>query len=124
ARELLEAATSTGPFGPGLRLLSGTYAALGRSDDARRAQRAADRSPSYDPGLDPMLEGLVHESRSSTFLLQQAAGADMTRNAAWRERVIRRALEFDPNNTDALFELASVLRVLRRYQEALELFER
>ena len=43
---------------------------------------------------------------------------------AWREYLVRRALEFDPDNTDALFELASLLRVLRRYDEALELLER
>jgi Flp pilus assembly protein TadD len=71
-----------------------------------------------------MIDRLVQESRSSTFLLQQAAAADLSTNAAWRERLIRRALEFDPGNTDALYELASVLRVLRRYDEALELLER
>ena len=124
ARELLEAATSAGRFGPGFRLLATAYSALGRPDDARRAQRMADRSPAYDPNVDPILEALVHESRSSTFLLQQAAGADLTTNAAWRERVIRRALELDPSNSDALFELAAVLRVLRRYQEALDVLER
>ena len=52
------------------------------------------------------------------------ATADLTINAAWREYLIRRALEFDPGNTDALFELASLLRVLRRFDEALPLLER
>jgi eukaryotic-like serine/threonine-protein kinase len=54
----------------------------------------------------------------------QASTADVTTNGPWRERLIRRALEFDPDNADAQFELASLLRVLRRYDEALPLLER
>ncbi len=84
----------------------------------------ADRSPAYDPYVDPMIDDLVRESRSSTFLLQQAASADVSTNGAWREYLIRRALEFDPDNTDALYELASLLRILRRYDEALPLLDR
>jgi tetratricopeptide (TPR) repeat protein len=125
ARELLERVTTKAPaFGPAFRLLGSAYAALGREDDAKRSVRMADRSPGYDPYVDPLIDPLVRESRSSTFLLQQAASADLTTNAAWREYLIRRALEFDPENMDAVYELASMLRVLRRYGEALELFER
>jgi tetratricopeptide (TPR) repeat protein len=125
SRIALEELTAKEPrFGPAFRLLATAYAALGRADDAKRALRVADRTPAYDPNIDPMIEALVYESRSSTFLLQQAATADLTTNGPWRERLIRRALEFDPDNPDALFELASLLRVLRRYDEALPLLER
>ena len=125
ARELLESVAEKAPtFGPAFRLLGDAYVALGRREDAKRSVRIADRSPAYDPYFDPMLDTLVRESRSSTFLLQQAATADLSVNAAWREYLIRRALEFDPENTDALYELASMLRVLRRYDEALGLLER
>jgi tetratricopeptide (TPR) repeat protein len=125
ARLALEELTAKEPqFGPAFRLLGNAYAALGRADDAKRTLRVAGRTSGYDPNVDPMLEALVYESHSSTFLLQQAATADITTNAPWRERLIRRALEFDPDNPDALFELASLLRVLRRYDEALPLLER
>ena len=67
---------------------------------------------------------LARESRSPTFLLQQAAAADAGTNGAWREFLIRRALELDPDNADALGELATLLRVLRRFDEALALLRR
>jgi tetratricopeptide (TPR) repeat protein len=125
AREVLVNVTAKAPgFGSAFRLLGDAYAALNRAEDAERAVRIADRLPAYDPYVDPMIDALVRESRSSTFLLQQAASADLTTNAAWREYLIRRALEFDPDNTDAMYELASVFRVLRRYAEAMELLER
>ncbi len=125
ALERLEKLSASAPrFGPAVRLLAAAYDAAGRREDADRALRLADRLPGYDPYIDPVLDTLVRESRSSTFLLQQASSADLSLNAAWREYLIRRALEFDPDNADALFELASVLRVLRRYDEALALLER
>jgi tetratricopeptide (TPR) repeat protein len=125
ARVLLEPVTSNAPgFGAAFGLLSSAYAALGRPEDARRAGRIADRLPAYEPYIDPLIDVLVRESRSSTFLLQQAAAADLTTNAAWRESLIRRALEIEPDNADALYDLASMLRVLRRYGDALGLLER
>ena len=125
ARLLLEDITAKNPgFGPAFRLLGTAYADLNRTEDARRATRKADRLAAYDPYFDPMIDALARESRSSTFLLQQAAVADLTTNAPWREYLVRRAIEFDPGNTDALYELASILRTLRRYDEALELLER
>ncbi|PYR29955.1 MAG: hypothetical protein DMF90_28745 [Acidobacteria bacterium] len=125
ARSILEEITATRPrFGPAFRLLGTAYSELNRSEDASRAIRTADRLPAYDPYFDPTIETLVRESRSSTFLLQQAAVADLSTNAPWREYLVRRALGFDPENTDALYELASILRTLRRYDEALELLER
>ncbi len=121
----LEDATAAAPgFGPAFRLLGDAYATLGRTDDAARAVRTADGLPQYEVHLDPLAEALVRESRSTTFLLQQAATADLTTNAAWREYLIRRALEFDPDHPVALAELATTYRVLRRYEEAIELLER
>ncbi len=121
----LEDATAAAPgFGPAFRLLGDAYATLGRTDDAARALRTADRLPQYEAHLDPLAEALVRESRSTTFLLQQAATADITTNAAWREYLIRRALEFDPDHDVALAELAVLYRGLRRFEEALTLLER
>ena len=125
AADRLEEATAAAPgFGPAYRLLGDAYATLGRPDDAARALRTAGRLPQYESHLDPLSEALVRESRSTTFLLQQAATADLATNAAWREYLIRRALEFDPDHDVALAELAATYRILRRYEEALELLER
>jgi tetratricopeptide (TPR) repeat protein len=125
ARETLESVTEKSPgFGSAFRLLGSAYAALNRSEDAKRAVRIADRLPAYDPYIDPMIDALARESRSSTFLLQQASTADLDTNAAWREYLVRRAMEFDPANTGALYDLASMFLVLRRYDEALDLLER
>ena len=125
AADRLEAVTAGAPgFGPAFRLLGDAYATLGRTDDAARALRTADRLPQYESYLDPLSEALLRESRSTTFLLQQAATADLTTNAPWREYLIRRALEFDLDHPVALAELATTLRLLRRYEEALDLLER
>ena len=125
AVRVLEDATAAAPgFGPAFRLLGDAYATVGRTADAARALRTADRLPQYEAYLDPLAEALVRESRSTTFLLQQAATADLTTNAPWREYLIRRALEFDPDHPVALAELATTFRLLRRYEEALALLER
>ena len=125
ARVLLEDVTAESPgFGPAFRLLGDAYATLGRIEDGRRTIRIADRLPQYEPYADPLHETLIRESRSATFLLQQAATADLATNAAWREYLLRRAIEFDPDHVDALSELATMFRLLRRYDEALELLQR
>lgn len=124
ARSLLEAATTRSPrFGPAFRLLGSAYAASDRPEDANRAIRQADRLPPIDPYVDPLYETLARESRSATFLLQQASTADPSTQGAWREHLVRRALEYDPTNSDALFELASLLRALERFDEALRLLQ-
>jgi tetratricopeptide (TPR) repeat protein len=125
ARRRLEDAIASAPsFGPGVRLLGTAYAALGRVDDAARAARQADRLPGYDPYVDPTFELLVRESRSPSFLLQQAAAADVNTNAEWREYLISRALELEPDNADALSELAALHHALRRFDRALPLLTR
>jgi tetratricopeptide (TPR) repeat protein len=124
ARILLEEVTIRTPrFGPAFRLLGSAYTVLNRPDDASRAIRQADRLPPLDPYVDPLYETLARESRSATFLLQQASSADPSTQGAWREHLIRRALQYDPDNSDALFELASLLRALKRFDEALKLLQ-
>lgn len=125
ARTTLEQIVSRSPrFGPAYRLLGEAYAALKRPEDAARAVAIADRSPNYDPYVDPTMLTLVRLSRSATLHLQQAAASNLSTNGAWREYLVRRAVELDPANTDALYELASVLRALGRFEEALSLLER
>jgi tetratricopeptide (TPR) repeat protein len=71
-----------------------------------------------------LVDALVRESRSSTFLLQQAAEANDFGNVAWDEYVTRRALEFDAGNADAAYRLGGILRGLARHAEALEVYRR
>jgi tetratricopeptide (TPR) repeat protein len=125
ARQLLEPLISTAPrFGPAFRLLGDSYARSGRTADAERAVDHAGRLPPYAPYADPLVDALARESRSSTFLLRQAQEADLTANAAWAEYVMRRGLEFDPDNPDVVFTLGRILRTGERNAEALELFLR
>jgi tetratricopeptide (TPR) repeat protein len=81
----------------------------------------AGRLSPYESCQDPLTEALIHESSSTTFLLQQAATVNLTTNATWREYLVRRALEFDSDHEEALYDLAIMFRMLRRYDEALKL---
>jgi len=123
AREILEGVIAHAPrFGPAFRLLGDTYTRLGRAPDAERAVHRANGLPAYAPYADPLVDVLARESRSSTFLLQQAAAADL--NVYWNEYLTRRALEFDPANADVVYKLGFIERTLGRNDEALELFQR
>ena len=123
ARQILEGVTSSASlFGPAFRLLGDTYGRLGRSADAERAVHRANSLPAYSPYADPLIDALARESRSSTFLLQQAEGSDL--NVAWNEYLTRRALDFDPGNADVVYKLGFIERTLGRNEEALELFQR
>ena len=123
AREILEPLTSQMPrFGSAHRLLAENYHALGRSADAERAIRHANRLPAWAPYADPMVDALARESRNSTFLLRQASEADLATNAEWSEYLARRALEVDPDNPDVLSKLGRILRTLGRNEEALDFF--
>lgn len=123
AREILERVAGTTPaFGPAFRLLADSYRALGRHEDAERAVYRAGRRPAFTPFVDPIVDGLTRESRNSTMLLRVASDATLTVNAAWSEYLVRRAVEFDPANPDAVLKLARVLRTLDRNGEALPLF--
>jgi tetratricopeptide (TPR) repeat protein len=123
ARQILERTTVQAPrFGSALRLLAESYTALGRPADAARATIRANHLPPFAPYADPMVDALARESRNSTFLLRQASEADLRTNAPWIEYLVRRALEFDPENPDVVGKLARMLRTLGRSGEALEFF--
>jgi tetratricopeptide (TPR) repeat protein len=125
ARMTLEGVTTSARrFGPGYRLLAESYRALGRTADAERAVYRAGRLPAYSPYTDPIADALARESRNSTLLLRVASEASLDVNAAWSEQLSRRAVEFDPDNPEAVIKLARVLRTLDRNEEALPLFER
>jgi tetratricopeptide (TPR) repeat protein len=125
ARQILERVTSTSQqFGPAFRLLGDAYTQLGRAADAERAMGRANMLPVFTPYADPLIDTLARESRNSTFLLQQAAEADLAVNADWDEYLIRRALEFDPDNPDVVYKLGLILRTKQRNAEALALFQR
>jgi len=125
AREILERVASATPaFGPAFRLLADSYRALGRHQDAERAVYRAGQRPAFTPFADPIVDGLTRESRNSTLLLRVSSDATLTVNAAWSEYLVRRAVEFDPNNPDAVLKLARVLRTLERNSEALPLFQK
>ena len=78
-------------------------------------------SPAFAPFADPIVDGLTRQSRNSTLLLRVASEATLTVNAAWSEYLTRRAVEFEPDNPDAVLKLARVLRTLERNEEALRL---
>jgi len=123
ACEILERVVAASPsFGPAFRLLADCYRALGREPDAERAVYHAGRRPAFTPFADPIVDGLTRQSRNSTLLLRVASDATLTVNAAWSEYLVRRAVEFDPANPDAVLKLARVLRTLDRNDEALTLF--
>ena len=125
AREILEGlTTSARRFGPAYRLLAESYRTLGLTAEAERAVYRAGRLPAYSPYTDPIADALARESRNSTLLLRVASEASLDVNAAWSEQLSRRALEFDPDNPEAVLKLARVLRTLDRNAEALPLFER
>jgi tetratricopeptide (TPR) repeat protein len=125
AKQILEEVTSSAPrFGPAFRLLSDAYAGLGRTADADRARRRAGRLATSTPFADVMIDALARESRSTTFLLRQAAEADLASNAAWGEYLLRRATTFDPANPDVLYELGTRLHTLGRSSDALEFLQR
>jgi len=123
AAEILERVVAASPsFGPAFRLLAEGYRALGRDADAARAVYRAGQRPAFTPFADPIVDGLTRQSRNSTLLLRVASDATLTVNAAWSEYLVRRAVEFDPANPDAVLKLARVLRALGRNEEALPLF--
>jgi tetratricopeptide (TPR) repeat protein len=125
AREILERVVAATPaFGPAFRLLADSYRALGRDNDAARAVYQAGRRPGFTPFADPIVDDLTRESRNSTLLLRVASEATLTVNGAWSEFLVRRAVEFDPGNPDAVLKLARVLRTMDRNEDALALFQK
>jgi tetratricopeptide (TPR) repeat protein len=125
ARESLERLVAGTPrFGVAHRLLGDTYQRLGQGDQAARHVARAAALPAYNAAPDPVVDSLARESRSSVLLLKQAGAADLVRDAAWREYLIRRALEFDPANPDVVYEIGALMQQLKRPREALPYFQR
>ena len=125
ARDILErVATESPQFSSALRLLADVYRSLGRPADADRAVYRANRLQPFAPYLDPMVDDLARESRNSTLLLRVSSEANLAINAEWAEYLTRRALEFDPDNPEAVVKLGRVLRTVGRNEEALQYFQR
>jgi tetratricopeptide (TPR) repeat protein len=70
------------------------------------------------------MDGLARESRNATLLLRVASEADLAVNLPWSEYLTRRALEFEPDNPEAIAKMARLHRAAGRNEEALALFER
>jgi len=125
ARQSLEKIVGETPrFGAAHRLLGDTYERLGDSDKAARHVARAAALPAYNAAPDPAIDALARESRRSVLLIKQAAASDLVADAAWREYLLRRALEFDGANPDVVYEMGALLQQLKRPREALPYFER
>jgi tetratricopeptide (TPR) repeat protein len=125
ARTVLErVAADTPQFSSALRLLADVYTSLGRQSEAERLVYRANRLQPFAPYLDPMVDDLARESRNSTLLLRLSSEASLAVNAEWAEYLTRRALEFDPENPEAVVKLGRVLRTVGRNDEALGFFHR
>jgi tetratricopeptide (TPR) repeat protein len=125
AVSLLEPLTRQEPqFGAAWRLLADAYRVIDRDADALAALRRAARLLSFAPYADPLVDELARESRNSTFLLRTASEATLSENAQWAEFLTRRALEFDPENPEAVLKLGRILRTSGREEEALIYFTR
>jgi tetratricopeptide (TPR) repeat protein len=125
AREILERVAADVPqFSSAIRLLADVYRSLGREADAERFVYRANRLQPFAPYADRMVDDLARESRNSTLLLRVSSEANLAVNAEWAEYLTRRALEFDPDNPEAVVKLGRVLRTLGRNEEALGYFQR
>jgi len=125
ARAILERVAMESPqFSSALRLLADVYRSLGQQADADRFVYRANRLQPFAPYLDPMVDDLARESRNSTLLLRISSEANLAVNAEWAEYLTRRALEFDPDNPEAVVKLGRVLRTVGRNEDALQYFQR
>jgi len=125
ARQSLEKIVGETPrFGAAHRLLGDTYERLGDTDKAAHHIARAAALPAYNAAPDAAIDALARESRRSVLLIKQAAASDLVADAAWREYLLRRALEFDGANPDVVYEMGALLQQLKRPREALPYFER
>jgi len=111
-------------FSAALRLLAEGLRATGRETEAAAAVSRAGRLPPFAPYADPVADDLARESRNATLLLRVASEADLAVNLEWSEHLTRRALEFEPDNPEAIAKMARLHRAAGRNEEALALFER
>jgi tetratricopeptide (TPR) repeat protein len=111
-------------FSAALRLLAEGLRATGREADGAQAVSLAGRLPPFAPYSDPVMDALARESRNATLLLRVASEADLAVNLEWSEHLTRRALEFEPDNPEAIAKMARLHRAAGRNEQALSLFER
>lgn len=111
-------------FGPAHRVLAEAYRAEGRDDEAERHGMLGATLRAYAAPADSAVDALANISRSSIFLLRQAAQLDLVRDGARREQLVRQALAADPDNPDVVYEMGSTLQLLRRPADALPFFTR
>jgi tetratricopeptide (TPR) repeat protein len=100
-----------------------TRVALARTGSAD-PPASGDTRRTYTPPRDPLIEELANLSASSVFLIRQAAATSLAEFPAYREQLVRRALDVDPDNPDVVYEMGAVLQQLRRPAEALPFFTR
>jgi tetratricopeptide (TPR) repeat protein len=125
ARQTLEQVIASAPsFGAAHRVLGDVYRGVGRAHDAALHLARATALPAYRAPPDAMVDALARESRSSVFLLKQASAADLVRDGAWREYLVRRALEFNERNPDVVYEMGALLQQQKRPADALTYFTR
>ena len=101
-------------FGPArtMRVQLAT-AAQSRESETRGAR-------AYTPPSDPLLDAVVAQSRMRDLLLKHAALAERGGDVAWREFLVRRALQFNPRDPNVLMEMAGMLQASGRFTEALD----
>lgn len=109
-----------------LAALAVAYPAFSPARGLLRQLDAPDTSTagSYVPPADPVVDALVATSRHSDLLLKHAGLATRARDTAWREFLVRRALEFNPDDLNVLMAMAELLQDTRRPDEALSFLTR
>jgi tetratricopeptide (TPR) repeat protein len=101
-------------FGPARMMRVQLDAAAPTRDGEARAARA------YTPPSDPLLDAVVAQSRMRDLLLKHAALAERGGDGAWREFLVRRALQFNPRDPNVLMEMAGMLQASGRFSDALD----
>lgn len=86
--------------------------------------RTASATGSYVPPVDPVVDALVATSRHSDVLLKYAGLATRAGDTAWREFLVRRALQFNAGDLNVLMAMAELLQDTRRPAEALTFLTR
>jgi tetratricopeptide (TPR) repeat protein len=91
---------------------------VGLEGPARQGVPASARA--YVPASDPDVDAVVATSTMRDLLLKHAAMAARGGDHEWREYLVRRALQFNPQDPNVLMEMATMLYASHRATEALE----
>lgn len=120
ARRAIQAVLDAHPgFGPAWNLRA--QLAVQTGEDAAAAPPTAG---AYVPPPDPLLDRVVASSRMRDLLLKHAAVAGRGGDQAWREFLVRRALDANPADPNVLMETAMMLLDSGRATEALDYLRR